>query len=97
MGTMASKNPQAARLAASVFALALTLALGLANASDAPGAPPPQQAPPAIPPFGANDAGGFRNVLPPGEAGTDNAVQFAQFNAVNTRPTGPISSPSTTT
>ena len=28
----------------------------------------------AVEPYGTNDAGGFRNVLPPGEAGTDNAV-----------------------
>src|SRR5690349_12326344 len=29
--------------------------------------------------YGAHDAGGFRNVLPPGEAGVDNAAQFAAF------------------
>jgi acyl-homoserine lactone acylase PvdQ len=37
-------------------------------------------------PYGLNDAGGFRNVLPAGEAGTDNAVQFAQFTAGGQRP-----------
>ena len=31
----------------------------------------------AIQPYGTNDAGGFRNVLPPGEAGTDNAGDLA--------------------
>src|SRR3954470_23047608 len=37
-------------------------------------------------PYGANDAGGFRNVLPPGSAGTDNALQLARFNLDDTRP-----------
>src|SRR3954453_4892280 len=37
-------------------------------------------------PYGANDAGGFRNVLPPGSAGTDNALQLARFNLDGTRP-----------
>jgi acyl-homoserine lactone acylase PvdQ len=39
-----------------------------------------------VAPYGANDAGGFRNVLPPGEAGTDNAFQLAQFRANGQRP-----------
>jgi len=86
MGSTASNSPQAARIAASVLALALTVALGLVSASNAPGAPPPQQSAAPIPPFGTDDAGGFRNVLPPGEAGTDNAVQFAQFNATGEYP-----------
>src|SRR5215203_5576881 len=86
MGSTASNSPQAARIAASVLALALTVALGLVSASNAPGAPPPQQSAAPIPPFGTHDAGGFRNVLPPGEAGTDNAVQFAQFNATGEYP-----------
>src|SRR4051794_1861194 len=37
-------------------------------------------------PYGTNDASGFRNVLPPGEAGTDNALQLAQFEGGGTRP-----------
>src|SRR4051795_7311260 len=37
-------------------------------------------------PYGTNDAGGFRNVLPPGEAGTDNALQLAQFEGNGSRP-----------
>src|SRR5438132_8225950 len=37
-------------------------------------------------PYGTNDAGGFRNVLPAGEAGTDNALQLAQFTGSGTRP-----------
>jgi acyl-homoserine lactone acylase PvdQ len=40
----------------------------------------------AVQPYGTNDAGGFRNVLPPGEAGVDNAVQLAAFEASKTRP-----------
>jgi len=30
-------------------------------------------------PYGRHDAGGFRNILPPGENGTDNAAQLAAF------------------
>ena len=30
-------------------------------------------------PYGTNDAGGFRNVLPPGEAGVDNVTQLGSF------------------
>ena len=41
---------------------------------------------PAPQPYGANDAGGFRNILPPGENGLDNAVQLATFEATGTRP-----------
>ena len=34
----------------------------------------------AVQPYGTNDAGGFRNVLPPGENGLDNLSQlFACF------------------
>jgi len=39
-----------------------------------------------VQPYGTNDAGGFRNVLPPGEAGTDNALQLALFQAAGTVP-----------
>ncbi len=38
------------------------------------------------PPYGQNDAGGFLNVLPPGEAGVDNVVQLAAFTALRTVP-----------
>lgn len=42
---------------------------------------------PAAPqPYGAHDAGGFRNVLPPGAKGTDNAVELAAFQATGTYP-----------
>ena len=40
----------------------------------------------AVAPYGTHDAGGFRNVLPPGEAGADNAAQLAQFEANGTYP-----------
>jgi acyl-homoserine lactone acylase PvdQ len=39
-----------------------------------------------VQPYGTNDAGGFRNVLPSGENGTDNAVQLAEFRANGTYP-----------
>jgi acyl-homoserine lactone acylase PvdQ len=39
-----------------------------------------------VQPYGTNDAGGFRNVLPPGEAGTDNALQLALFQAAGSVP-----------
>jgi acyl-homoserine lactone acylase PvdQ len=37
-------------------------------------------------PYGTNDAGGFRNVLPTGEAGTDTAFDLANFTLTGTRP-----------
>jgi acyl-homoserine lactone acylase PvdQ len=37
-------------------------------------------------PYGTNDAGGFRNVLPPGENGLDTVTDFAHFNADGTYP-----------
>src|SRR3954470_14805338 len=40
----------------------------------------------ATQPYGTNDAGGFRNVLPPGEAGTDNALALALFQTAGTMP-----------
>ena len=39
-----------------------------------------------VTPYGTNDAGGFLNVLPPGEAGVDNAVQFAAYEAAHVIP-----------
>jgi acyl-homoserine lactone acylase PvdQ len=37
-------------------------------------------------PYGVNDAGGFRNVLPAGEAGVDSTVDLAKFEAAGTIP-----------
>jgi acyl-homoserine lactone acylase PvdQ len=48
----------------------------------------PSSAAAAVPadPYGANDAGGFRNVLPAGENGTDNAAQLLEFQTKGTYP-----------
>ncbi|HKP91366.1 MAG TPA: penicillin acylase family protein [Thermoleophilaceae bacterium] len=39
-----------------------------------------------IEPYGKDDAGGFRNVLPPGTRGLDNFAQLAAFQATGDRP-----------
>jgi acyl-homoserine lactone acylase PvdQ len=39
-----------------------------------------------VQPYGTNDAGGFRNVLPAGENGLDNAAQLAEFQLHGTYP-----------
>jgi acyl-homoserine lactone acylase PvdQ len=57
---------------------ALAVALAVA-ASAVAGAATPE-------PYGTNDAGGFRNVLPAGQAGVANAFELAQFQATGTRP-----------
>src|SRR5579884_1010606 len=44
------------------------------------------QAGPGPAPYGLHDAGGFYNVLPAGEAGVDNVLQLAQFEASGTIP-----------
>ncbi len=40
----------------------------------------------AVQPYGWNDAGGFRNVLPPGENGLDNLHQVLEFKSTKTIP-----------
>jgi hypothetical protein len=60
-------------------ALALLASPGAALA--APGA-----AKSPVQPYGTNDAGGFLNVLPPGENGLVNAVQLAQNQATGAKP-----------
>jgi acyl-homoserine lactone acylase PvdQ len=40
----------------------------------------------AVQPYATNDAGGFRNVLPAGENGLDNAAQLAEFQLKGTYP-----------
>src|SRR3954465_10670746 len=66
------------RLAALTVALiALT---GGSAAAQLPASGPPPDA------YRAGDAGGFLNVLPPGENGFDNALDLAQFEASETRP-----------
>ena len=39
-----------------------------------------------VQPYGTNDYGGFRNILPPGTNGFDDATQLAQFEAAQARP-----------
>jgi acyl-homoserine lactone acylase PvdQ len=61
----------------------LTCAL-LCACACAPGAVAQAAAP--VQPYGTNDAGGFRDVLPSGENGLDNAVQLAEFKLNGTYP-----------
>lgn len=51
----------------------------MACAPAASAAPTPQ-------PYGTNDGGGFRDVLPPGTNGLDNLLQLGAFQAFGTRP-----------
>jgi acyl-homoserine lactone acylase PvdQ len=67
------------RTAFRALALAGSIGLLAVTAGSAVAAVTPQ-------PYGTNDAGGFRNVLPAGENGLDNAAQFAQFQASGTYP-----------
>src|SRR5438309_8689712 len=39
-----------------------------------------------VQPYGTNDAGGFRNVLPAGENGRDNATQLGEFELTGAYP-----------
>ena len=39
-----------------------------------------------VQPYGTSDYGGFRNILPPGTNGFDDAAQLAQFEATGARP-----------
>ncbi|MEA2315372.1 MAG: hypothetical protein QOI03_2064, partial [Solirubrobacteraceae bacterium] len=59
--------------------LLASAAIFCACASSAHAEVPPQ-------PYATNDAGGFRNVLPPGENGLDNAQQLGEFQANGTYP-----------
>jgi acyl-homoserine lactone acylase PvdQ len=60
-----------------LFSLALVLLLAAVLAPLASAAPAP---------YGANDAGGFRNVLPPGENGLDNVQQLFEFRGPGVLP-----------
>src|SRR5881398_1193453 len=63
-----------------VLAVALiTLTAAPANAQLPTSGPLPEA-------YQANDFGGFRNVLPPGENGFDNAIDLAKFETTQTRP-----------
>lgn len=66
--------PRALRRSAALAGLLLAALLGPATASAAPQ------------PYGANDAGGFLNVLPPGENGLDNLSQLFAFRGTGVLP-----------
>jgi acyl-homoserine lactone acylase PvdQ len=57
----------------SAFALAATLAFAPAAAAQ-------------VEPYGYDDYGGFRNILPPGQNGLDDLTQAAEFKAAGTYP-----------
>src|SRR3954454_17352906 len=61
-----SRAVQWSKLSPALIAIAAALAL-------------PASAAAQVEPFGAHDAGGFRNVLPPGEAGVENIPQLGTF------------------
>src|SRR5690242_1676229 len=46
----------------------------------------PARAEAPVQPYGSNDAGGFRNVLPAGENGLDNSAQLGEFEFNKTLP-----------
>ena len=56
---------------------ALPLPIPLPGGSNTPG---------PVQPYGTNDYRGFRNILPPGTNGFDNATQLAQYEAAGTKP-----------
>jgi acyl-homoserine lactone acylase PvdQ len=58
---------------------ACALAVAVPAQAEAASGPTPE-------PYGTNDAGGFYNVLPPGENGFDNAIQFGAFTATGAVP-----------
>jgi len=74
--------PRLRTVAICVAAFTLSLCAMLALT---PGAAPALAAAP-VQPYASNDAGGFRNVLPSGENGTDNARQLAEFQLSGTYP-----------
>jgi hypothetical protein len=49
-------------------------------------APAPATAAPEPPPYGTDDAGGIRNVLPPGSRGLSNGLELGAFLATGVRP-----------
>jgi acyl-homoserine lactone acylase PvdQ len=63
------------RLVLVVAATSLWAAIATSAAAEVP-----------VEPYGANDAGGFRNVLPAGENGLDNSTQLAGFELNGTYP-----------
>src|SRR5947209_1617215 len=74
IGRFAYLAPAGAVMVARNVALVASLVLCLALPAAAGAAVTPE-------PYGTNDAGGFRNVLPAGEGGLDNATQLAEYEA----------------
>jgi hypothetical protein len=58
---------------------AAALLIAFLTPATATAAPVPQ-------PYGTNDAGGIRNILPPGSRGLSNAVELGAFLATGVRP-----------
>jgi acyl-homoserine lactone acylase PvdQ len=79
-GAMVQPRDRARAAIAVCASVAATCAIGL-GASVAPAV---AQAP--VQPYATNDAGGFRNVLPSGENGLDNAQQLAEFQLTKKYP-----------
>jgi hypothetical protein len=73
-------TPTMNRLGLRRWALIVATTISLAAAATSARAEVPIQ------PYGTNDAGGFRNVLPAGENGLDNATQLAEFQLKGTYP-----------
>lgn len=59
-------------------AVGAALCIGFAQA--------PAVAQPVVEPYGSNDAGGFLDVLPPGENGLVNPIQLGQYEATGAKP-----------
>jgi acyl-homoserine lactone acylase PvdQ len=71
------------------LAILLVLAVAATAAAQLPLPVQPGPAPQSGPephPYGANDAGGIRNILPPGSNGTATAAQAASFLSTGARP-----------
>jgi acyl-homoserine lactone acylase PvdQ len=77
------KETVRARAIAGLVALGSAAALATGLAASLPAV---AQAAPPVQAYGTNDAGGFRNVLPSGENGLDNAQQLVEFQLNKTYP-----------
>src|SRR5579875_1414909 len=69
----------AIRAGVAALGCVLALAAGAAGAGA-------QSLPSYVQPYGFNDAGGFYNVLPPGENGLDNAVDLLRYEGTGALP-----------
>jgi acyl-homoserine lactone acylase PvdQ len=77
------KGTVRARAIAGLVAVGCAAALAAGSAASLPAS---AQAAPPVQAYGTNDAGGFRNVLPSGENGLDNAQQLVEFQLNGTYP-----------